>query len=82
MLNLHSVSLADELTQEMASRGASLVYNLGDEPTKKALLTALVSTLQGKPQTKSSIKVTEETRIFEKGQIGKAPGNMTTKRMT
>jgi hypothetical protein len=36
-----------ELTQEMASRGVTLVYGLGDEATRKELLQGLVGVLQG-----------------------------------
>lgn len=38
---------SDELIQEMASRGVSAVYRLGSEADRKALLSALMGTLQG-----------------------------------
>lgn len=38
---------ANELTQEMASRGISVVYSLSDDAARKQLLDGLVSTLQG-----------------------------------
>jgi len=38
---------ANELTQEMASRGISVVYSLSDAAARKQLLDGLVSTLQG-----------------------------------
>lgn len=37
----------NELTQEMASRGMSVVYSMGDEESRKELLASLVGTLQG-----------------------------------
>ena len=38
---------ADELIQEMASRGISAVYRLGSDADRKQLLGGLMSTLQG-----------------------------------
>ena len=38
---------ANELTQEMASRGVSIVYALSDVPARKQLLDGLVDVLQG-----------------------------------
>ena len=38
---------AGELTQELASRGLSIAYRLGTPETQKALLDALVGSLQG-----------------------------------
>ena len=38
---------ANEVTQEMASRGVSAVYAMSDDAARKQLLDGLVSTLQG-----------------------------------
>ena len=38
---------SSEITQEMASRGMSRVYGLGDESSRSELLGSLVGTLQG-----------------------------------
>ncbi|GFR47108.1 hypothetical protein Agub_g8793, partial [Astrephomene gubernaculifera] len=66
----------NELTQEMASRGVSLVYELGDEEIREQLVQRLVAVLQGgggaaggKP------KLTPETQIFEEGALGSLPAS-------
>lgn len=41
---------SNELIQEMASRGISAVYKLGNAADRKSLLSALMSTLQGRLQ--------------------------------
>ena len=40
---------SSDLVQEMASRGLSLVYRLGDDAQRAQLLTSLTTTLQGGP---------------------------------
>ena len=43
----HLLGDASELTQEMASRGMSIVYSRGDEAMRSELLASLTGTLQG-----------------------------------
>ncbi len=43
----HLLGDPNELTQEMASRGMSVVYSLGDESAQKQLLDGLMGVLQG-----------------------------------
>lgn len=43
----HLLGDQNELTQEMASRGMSVVYSLGDESARKQLLDGLMGVLQG-----------------------------------
>ena len=43
----HLLGDPNELTQEMASRGMSVVYSLGDESARKQLLDGLMGVLQG-----------------------------------
>ena len=43
----HLLGDQNELTQEMASRGMSVVYSLGDESAQKQLLDGLMGVLQG-----------------------------------
>ena len=62
----------NELTQEMASRGVSLVYTRGDEATRKLLVEDLVSVLQGSGAKAAAIKVSADTRVFEEGVLGPA----------
>ncbi|GIL84022.1 hypothetical protein Vretifemale_12732, partial [Volvox reticuliferus] len=68
----------NELTQEMASRGVSLVYRLGDAAVREQLVTRLVAVLQGSTGPGGGagrpIKLTADTQVFEEGALGNAPG--------
>lgn len=65
----------DELVQETASRGLSLVYERGDEGLKSALVKDLVSAFTGgAPQ----LKVDDETELFEPGALPTGEGNSVT----
>lgn len=55
--------------QEMASRGVSLVYSLGDEVTRRTLMAALVGVLQGAPQAKTAVKLSGDTQVGIDTQI-------------
>ena len=64
----------NDLTQEMASRGMSLVYQLGDEETRKQLVGALVGTLSGTaPRKRRAVKVEGDSKVFEDGTMGATP---------
>ena len=52
----HLLGEQNELTQELASQGMSIVYELGDESMKQNLVNALVSTLTGSGKRKRAIK--------------------------
>ena len=54
----------NELTQELASQGMSIVYELGDASMKKSLVDALVSTLTGSGKRKRAIKVKASDLTF------------------
>lgn len=47
----------NELVQELASQGMSIVYELGDSSMKTNLVNALVGTLTGSGKKKRAIKV-------------------------
>ncbi|XP_052750867.1 proteasome-associated protein ECM29 homolog [Galleria mellonella] len=67
-----------EIVQDVASKGLSLVYQNSDESQKQALVSQIIDQLtSGK---RSVTQVTEDTKIFEEGQLGKAPtgGNLST----
>ncbi|CAK0785632.1 hypothetical protein CVIRNUC_008843 [Coccomyxa viridis] len=64
---------SSELAQEMASRGLSAVYQLGDEAGRAELLKSLMGTLQGGAK-KRAVKLTGDSKVFEEGQLGEAPG--------
>lgn len=65
----------DELVQETASRGLSLVYERGDSDLKSALVKDLVSAFTG---SGTQLKVGEETELFEPGALPTREGNSVT----
>ncbi|KAG0278438.1 hypothetical protein BGZ95_004007 [Linnemannia exigua] len=73
---LHSVfssllSDRDELTQEVASKGIGLVYELGDQSIRSQLVGSLVGMFgEGR---KAAPKVTGETELFDGNALGQAP---------
>ena len=65
----------DELVQETASRGLSLVYERGDPELKSTLVKDLVSAFTGSgPQ----LKVEEDTELFEPGALPTGEGKSVT----
>ncbi|OEL19793.1 Proteasome-associated protein ECM29-like protein [Dichanthelium oligosanthes] len=62
----HLLGDPNELTQDLASQGMSIVYELGDASMKEQLVHALVNTLTGAARKKKAIKV-------HKGTIGNNP---------
>lgn len=69
------LSARDELVQETASRGLSLVYERGDADLKSALVKDLVSAFTG---SSTQLKVDEETELFEPGALPTGEGNSVT----
>lgn len=53
----HLLGEQNELTQELASQGLSIVYEFGDTSMKKNLVNALVGTLTGSGKRKRAVKV-------------------------
>ena len=53
----HLLGEQNELTQELASQGMSVVYEIGDASMKGNLVNALVNTLTGSGKKKKAIKV-------------------------
>ncbi|XP_022153027.1 proteasome-associated protein ECM29 homolog isoform X2 [Momordica charantia] len=62
----------NELVQELASQGMSIVYELGDSSMKTNLVNALVSTLTGSGKKKRAIKLVEDTEVFQEA-IAESP---------
>ena len=62
-----------ELTSEMASRGMSIVYQLGDPTTRARLVQDLVDNLTGKVKRNRRIKVAGDTEVFQSGSMGETP---------
>uniref|UniRef100_A0A1J3GWL5 Proteasome-associated protein ECM29-like protein n=1 Tax=Noccaea caerulescens TaxID=107243 RepID=A0A1J3GWL5_NOCCA len=69
----HLLGDQNELTQELASQGMSIVYDLGDASMKQNLVDALVNTLTGTSKRKRAIKLVEESEVFQEGAIGESP---------
>lgn len=60
-----------DIVQDVASKGLSLVYQNSEESQKQELVAQIIEQLtSGK---RSVTQVTEDTKIFEEGQLGKAP---------
>ncbi|XP_075751339.1 proteasome adapter and scaffold protein ECM29 isoform X4 [Rhipicephalus microplus] len=78
LLNL----LADrsELTQSLASKCLSLLYELSDQANREQLVAQLLDTLTS--GRKSTVEITEDTRLFDEGTLGSTPtgGSLTTYR--
>ncbi|ENH63204.1 Proteasome-associated protein ECM29 like protein [Fusarium oxysporum f. sp. cubense race 1] len=69
------LSARDELVQETASRGLSLVYERGDSDLKSALVKDLVSAFTG---NSTQLKVDQETELFEPGALPTGEGSSIT----
>ncbi|KAF4333219.1 proteasome-associated ECM29 like [Fusarium beomiforme] len=69
------LSARDELVQETASRGLSLVYERGDADLKSALVKDLVSAFTG---NSTQLKVDQETELFEPGALPTGEGSSIT----
>lgn len=69
----------DELIQESASRGLSMVYEMGDSSLKDSLVKSLVSSFTA--DTKHSVNsgaVSEDTQLFEPGVLNTGDGSVST----
>ncbi|TVU50759.1 hypothetical protein EJB05_02148, partial [Eragrostis curvula] len=69
----HLLGDSNELTQDLASQGMSIVYELGDTSMKEKLVHALVNTLTGAARKKKAIKLMEDSEVFQEGTIGNNP---------
>ncbi|RFU35216.1 hypothetical protein B7463_g1139, partial [Scytalidium lignicola] len=72
---MNLLSARDEVVQETASRGLSLVYERGDKDLRDRLVKDLVSSFTG---TTSQLKVDEETELFEPGALPTGEGKSVT----
>ncbi|XP_031477380.1 uncharacterized protein LOC116248548 isoform X2 [Nymphaea colorata] len=63
----------NELTQDLASQGMSIVYEIGNSAMKRDLVNALVGTLAGTSKRKKAIKLTEDSEVFQEGTISQSP---------
>ncbi|KAL3181865.1 hypothetical protein MRX96_008167 [Rhipicephalus microplus] len=69
-----------ELTQSLASKCLSLLYELSDQANREQLVAQLLDTLTS--GRKSTVEITEDTRLFDEGTLGSTPtgGSLTTYR--
>lgn len=71
----------DEFTQDIAAKGVGLVYQMGSEDVKAALVRSLVGSLGGgENQAPTAMKVSDDTQIFDANVVGTLPdgGSVTT----
>ncbi|ESP05333.1 hypothetical protein LOTGIDRAFT_103320 [Lottia gigantea] len=61
----------DDITQDIASKGLGLVFDICTQEQKDLLVSTLVDTLTTGKSTKH--EVTSDTTVFAEGSIGKAP---------
>ncbi|XP_053711143.1 proteasome adapter and scaffold protein ECM29-like [Synchiropus splendidus] len=61
----------DELSQDVASKGLGLVYEMGGEKDQQELVSTLVETLMTGKRVKHA--VSEDTQVFQGEGIGKTP---------
>ncbi|EPS65152.1 hypothetical protein M569_09623, partial [Genlisea aurea] len=69
----HLIGEQNELTQELASQGLSIVYELGNDDMKKNLVNSLVGTLTGSGKRKRTVKLDENSEVFQEGSFGESP---------
>ncbi|PIK34535.1 putative proteasome-associated protein ECM29-like [Apostichopus japonicus] len=74
------LSETDHFTQDLASKGLSIVYDQSDEEGQKELVSVLVDRIVSGKRKKHTL--TAESQIFEDGALGQEPGggNLTTYR--
>ncbi|KAJ2904738.1 uncharacterized protein MKZ38_007356 [Zalerion maritima] len=70
------LSARDELVQETASRGLSLVFEKGDEELRKTLVSDLTAVFTG--DAKDRMKVSEESEVFGAGDLETEDGKSIT----
>lgn len=69
------LSARDDIVQETASRGLSLVYEAGDKELKERLVRDLVASFTGTPV---KVNVEEDTELFEPGALPTGEGKSIT----
>ncbi|XP_015244046.1 PREDICTED: proteasome-associated protein ECM29 homolog [Cyprinodon variegatus] len=65
------ISDPDELSQDVASKGLGLVYEMGGEADQQELVSTLVETLMTGKRVKHA--VSEDTEVFQGESLGKTP---------
>ncbi|KAK7930020.1 hypothetical protein WMY93_006415 [Mugilogobius chulae] len=65
------LSDSDELSQDVASKGLGLVYEMGEEKDQQELVSTLVETLMTGKRVKHAVN--EDTEVFQGENLGKTP---------
>ncbi|KAK9476373.1 proteasome stabiliser-domain-containing protein [Lipomyces japonicus] len=65
----------DDLVQESASRGLSLVYEKGDDKLKDDLVRSLMQTFTSDSRNPQAGKISEESELFDSGEIRTQAGS-------
>uniref|UniRef100_A0A915BK96 Proteasome-associated protein ECM29-like protein n=4 Tax=Parascaris TaxID=6254 RepID=A0A915BK96_PARUN len=75
---INALAESNEFSQDIASKGLGVVFELANEEQKKAMMSELVNALSS--GRRMVTPVTADTPIFEKGELGEAPtgGSLTT----
>ena len=60
-----------DIVQDVASKGLGLVYDCGDEESRRRLVNQLLDQLASGRRTVA--QVTSDTKLFEEGALGKTP---------
>lgn len=68
----------DDLVQESASRGLSMVYQIGDASLKESLLHGLVQSFTSDSRFANSGTVSADTQLFEPGILDTGDGSIST----
>ncbi|KAF7662410.1 hypothetical protein LDENG_00236880 [Lucifuga dentata] len=68
---ISALSDPDELSQDVASKGLGLVYEMGGEGDQRELVSTLVETLMTGKRVKHA--VSEDTEVFQGESLGKTP---------
>lgn len=75
-LKLEFILFCVDIVQDIASKGLGLVYESCDENLRAEMLDGLLDQLNSGRRTVQ--KVTDDTKLFEEGQLGKSPTGYVT----
>lgn len=62
---------SNDIIQDIAAKGLSMIYEIGDETNQQELLSVLVDALTS--GRKSAITITDETKLFNEDLLGNSP---------
>ena len=68
----------DELIQDSAARGLSLIYDLGNNDLKEEMVKGLLKSFTSTTETLTSGSISDETQLFEPGTLNTGDGSIST----